>query len=236
MRPAPRDLPKAVRALGGGRGDRLRQVPPPRVKVRPSSASVLASSRRRGLTGQRVNEKDKQALAWAGRATWAPRLVPISQRRGRSRAAAKKAFCLRDSSGGAEERAGLRRGAASSQSELCTCTCRGAGAGARKMDGKPSTCSFVRTHPLRSVLSFQMPAAAGCLQPRLQHGDAGLRVINVLCRLSLAPGPGGSRHQATKRPAPAAWPQPARREGRIGDGLRPRLWRKRGGASSIWGF
>ena len=70
-----------------------------------------------GLPGQHVNTKDKQALPWAGQATRAPGLVPISQRRGRSRAAAKKAFCLQDGSGGEEERAGLRQGAASRQSE-----------------------------------------------------------------------------------------------------------------------
>ena len=43
-------------------------------------------------------------------------------------------------------------------------------------------------------------------------------MINVVCHLSLAPGPGGIQRHATKRPAPATQPQLASHEGEINAG------------------
>ena len=89
----------------------------------------------------------------------------------------------------------------------------GPGSGARDANSNPRTCLASPSPPPQKPPCSQLPSA------RLKPRNTGLRVIHVLRHWSLAPGTGGSRHHATRRPAPATRPWRARREGGVSIGL-----------------
>ena len=93
------------------------------------------------------------------------------------------------------------------------------GAGAEMLIKTPAQAPMGRlTHSTMPSPILNISLAASSPLPRPKQRDTGLRVTDVLCHLSLAPGPGGIQRHATKRPAPATRPQLARHEGEISAG------------------